>query len=44
MIWQSWEAGQWIGIVLGSWPALMGLFGLGCAGNSCVKSYNNKEV
>lgn len=30
----AWE-GEWIGIVLGTWPATMGLFGLACAGASC---------
>ena len=30
----AWE-GEWIGIVLGAWPAAMGLFGLGCAGGTC---------
>ena len=27
--------GQWVGILLGAWPAAMGLFGLACAGGSC---------
>ena len=32
---QSAIEGQWIGIVLGAWPAAMGLFGLACAGGNC---------
>ena len=32
---QSGFEGQWIGIVLGAWPAAMGLFGLACAGGNC---------
>lgn len=32
---QSALEGQWIGIVLGAWPAAMGLFGLACAGGNC---------
>ena len=31
---QSALEGQWIGIVLGAWPAAMGLFGLACAGGN----------
>ncbi len=27
--------GECMGIVLGSWLAVMGLFGLGCAGGTC---------
>ena len=26
---------QWLGILLGSYVAFMGLFGFGCAGGSC---------
>lgn len=33
---QSALEGQWIGVVLGAWPAAMGLFGLGCAAGNCV--------
>ncbi|NJY64328.1 hypothetical protein HC174_16440 [Salinimicrobium sp. CDJ15-81-2] len=33
---QSAFEGQWIGTVLGAWPAAMGLFGLGCAAGSCA--------
>lgn len=32
---QSALEGQWIGILLGAWPAAMGLFGLACAGGNC---------
>lgn len=32
---QSALEGEWIGIVLGIWPTLMGLFGLACAGGNC---------
>lgn len=35
MIQGAWE-GEWIGIVLGAWPAAMGLFGLACAGGNCA--------
>ena len=27
--------GQWMGIILGAWLAIMGLFGLGCAAGNC---------
>lgn len=33
---QSALEGEWIGIVLGAWPAIMGLFGLACAGGNCA--------
>lgn len=33
---QSAIEGQWIGIILGAWPAAMGLFSLGCAAGSCA--------
>ena len=33
---QSALEGQWIGIVLGAWPTVMGLFGLACAGGNCA--------
>ncbi len=33
---QSFIEGQWIGTVLGAWPAAMGLFGLGCAAGNCA--------
>lgn len=32
---QSALEGEWIGIVLGIWPAAMGLLGLACAGGNC---------
>jgi hypothetical protein len=32
---QSAFEGEWIGILLGAWPAAMGLFGLACAGGDC---------
>ncbi|MBO2544426.1 hypothetical protein J0871_08390 [Salegentibacter sp. BDJ18] len=32
---QSAFEGEWIGILLGAWPAAMGLFGLACAGGNC---------
>ena len=32
---QSTMEGEWIGIVLGIWPAAMGLFGWACAGGNC---------
>jgi len=32
---QSAFEGEWIGILLGAWPAAMGLFGLACAGRNC---------
>lgn len=32
---QSAFEGEWIGILLGVWPAAMGLFGLACAGGNC---------
>lgn len=35
MIIQAALEGQWIGIFLGSWLAVMGLFGLGCAAGNC---------
>lgn len=34
--------GEWPGIVLGSWLAAMGLFGLGCAAGKCFSG--NCEV
>lgn len=34
---QSAVEGEWIGMVLGTWPAAMGLFGLACAGGNCSK-------
>ncbi|WP_339648902.1 hypothetical protein [uncultured Salegentibacter sp.] len=37
VITQSALEGQWIGIVLGAWPAAMGFFGLACAGGNCSK-------
>ena len=36
VILQSAFEGQWLGIILGTWPAAMGLFGLACAGGSCA--------
>ncbi len=33
---QSAIEGQWIGTVLGAWPAAMGLFGIGCAAGNCA--------
>lgn len=33
---QSALEGQWIGIILGTWPAAMGLFGIGCAAGNCA--------
>ena len=36
VILQSALEGQWLGILLGAWPAAMGLFGLACAGGSCA--------
>lgn len=33
---QSALEGEWIGVVLGTWPAAMGLFGLACAGGNCA--------
>ena len=38
MIIQTALEGQWIGIFLGSWLAIMGLFGLGCAAGNCFNS------
>ncbi|APS38962.1 hypothetical protein [Salegentibacter sp. T436] len=32
---QSAFEGEWIGILLGAWPAAMGLFGLACVGGNC---------
>ena len=32
---QSAVDGQWIGLVLGTWPAAMGLFAVGCASGNC---------
>jgi hypothetical protein len=28
--------GNYIGIVLGAWPAVMGFFGIGCASGNCA--------
>lgn len=39
---QSAVESEWIGILLGAWPAAMGLFGLACAGGNC--STGNCEV
>lgn len=36
VIMQSALEGQWVGIVLGAWPAAMGLFSLGCAAGNCA--------
>ncbi|WP_027124296.1 hypothetical protein [Gelidibacter mesophilus] len=36
VILQSASEGEWIGIALGTWPAIMGLFGLACAGGNCT--------
>ncbi|PAM96818.1 hypothetical protein B4N84_00220 [Flavobacterium sp. IR1] len=33
---QSALEGQWIGVILGAWPAAMGLFALGCASGNCA--------
>lgn len=33
---QSGFEGQWIGVLLGAWPAAMGLFGLGCVAGNCA--------
>lgn len=41
---QSALEGQWIGIVLGMWPAAMGLFGLACAGKSCSRGECEVEL
>ncbi len=35
MIIQATLEGEWLGIGLGSWLAIMGLFGLGCAAGNC---------
>lgn len=35
MIIQTALEGQWLGIVLGLWLAIMGLFGIGCAAGNC---------
>jgi len=35
MIIQTALEGQWIGIALGAWLAIMGVFGLGCAAGNC---------
>ncbi len=35
MIIQSALEGEWFGIILGTWLAVMGLFGLGCAAGNC---------
>ncbi|MBJ7879195.1 hypothetical protein [Gelidibacter salicanalis] len=32
---QSALEGEWIGIMLGAWPTVMGFFGLACAGGNC---------
>ncbi|PKD19580.1 hypothetical protein APR41_02955 [Salegentibacter salinarum] len=32
---QSAFEGEWIGILLGAWPAVMGLFGLACPEKNC---------
>lgn len=37
---QSALNGEWLGVVLGSWPTVMGLLGLACAG-SCQTPNNN---
>ena len=33
---QSAIEGQWMGILIGAWPAAMGLFSLGCAAGNCA--------
>lgn len=33
---QSALEGQLIGVILGAWPAAMGLFALGCASGNCA--------
>ncbi|WP_084625664.1 hypothetical protein [Salinimicrobium xinjiangense] len=33
---QSALEGQWIGVVIGAWPAVMGLFAFGCASGNCA--------
>lgn len=42
MIIQTAMEGEWLGIVLGSWLSIMGLFGLGCAAGNCFNG--NCEV
>lgn len=36
MIVQTTFEGQWLGIILGAWLAVMGLFGFGCAAGNCI--------
>lgn len=43
MILQSALEGQWIGIMLGSLLAVMGLFGLGCAAGTCFNDSCNAK-
>ncbi len=33
---QSALEGELMGVALGAWPAVMGLFGLACAGGNCA--------
>ena len=33
---QAISASQWLGVALGSYVSLMGLFGFGCAGGNCA--------
>ncbi|MFD1096173.1 hypothetical protein [Salegentibacter chungangensis] len=41
VIFQSADAGQWLGLLLGGYIAFMGLFAFGCAGGGC--SIPNKK-
>lgn len=27
---------EWVGVIIGAWPAAMGLFALGCASGNCA--------
>ena len=42
MIIQTALEGEWLGIILGLWLSIMGLFGLGCAAGNCFNG--NCEV
>lgn len=35
IITQSALNGEWVGVILGAWPAIMGVFGVACAGSNC---------